>query len=68
MSGTCGTGPVDFLYTWYTIGWYMWYKARRSLVLWYMVGTYGTRLVHVVQGQLMSGTCGTGIVHVAQGQ
>ena len=38
--------------------WYIWCKT----------GTWGTRLVHVVQGQLMSGTCGTRLVHVVQGR
>ena len=32
--------------------------------LWYKVGVCGTKLVHVVQGQLMSHIWGTGQVHV----
>ena len=58
MSGTSGTGALDFLHMWYMVGtcgtgpgdaWY----------LRYMGFTCGTRLVHVVQGLL---------VHVVQGQ
>ena len=58
MSGSCGTGPVYFLYIWYMAG-TCGTGALDFLQMWHMVGTCST-------GQEMPGTRGTWVAHVVQ--
>ena len=65
---TCGIRPVGVwhLWCWASKFRYMWYMTSTCdtgpvdvWYLWYRTGPCGTRLVHVIQGQLVAGTCGT---------
>ena len=69
MSGTCGTGPLDFLYMWHTCGIWLLHVVQgleipgivvHGWYIWYKAGACSTRSVDVGYLWYRVSTCGTG--------